>query len=105
MTLRLQIQIVGTLLIGLAVAHIFFNRYFGWKQELSSVSLLTRRIFQVHCFFIALVLALMGVASLFYTDSLLESSPLSRLVLAGAIIFWFCRLITQFFVYDGAIWR
>ena len=34
--------------------------------------MLTRRIFWVHGFFIALILAMLGVCSLFYTDALLE---------------------------------
>jgi hypothetical protein len=105
MTLHIHVQIVGALLLLLSVANLFFSRYFGWKKELASLSLLTRQVFQVHCFFIALVLMLLGVCSLFYTDTLLEPGPLSRVLLAGVVLFWLCRLVIQFFVYDAAIWR
>jgi hypothetical protein len=105
MTLHIHIQIVGAMLLLLSVANLFFSRYFGWKKELASLSLLTRRVFQVHCFFIALVLMLLGVCSLFYTDTLLEPGPLSRMLLAGIVLFWLCRLVVQFFVYDTAIWK
>jgi hypothetical protein len=105
MTLHVHVQMVGAMLLLLSVAHAFFSRYFGWKNELASLSLLTRRIFQVHCFFIALVLMLLGVCSLFYTDTLLESGPLSRVLLAGVVLFWLCRLVIQFLVYDTDIWR
>jgi hypothetical protein len=105
MTLRVHVQIVGALLLVLGIAHSFFSRYFGWRKELAAVSLLTRRIFQVHCFFIALMLVLVGSCSLFYTDTPLESGPLSRVLLAGIVLFWSCRLIVQFFIYDAAIWR
>jgi hypothetical protein len=105
MTLHLHLQIAGALLLALGLAHVFFNRYFGWDQELASVSLFTRRVFQVHCFFIALVLVLLGAGSLFYADALLDPTPLSRLVLAGIVVFWLCRLFAQFFFYDQAIWK
>ncbi len=105
MTLHVHVQIVGAMLLLLSVANLFFSRYFGWKKELASLSLLTRQVFQVHCFFIALVLMLLGVCSLFYTDTLLEPGPLSRVLLAGVVLFWLCRLLIQFFVYDAAIWR
>lgn len=105
MTLHVHVQIVGAMLLLLSVANLFFSRYFGWKKELASLSLLTRQVFQVHCFFIALVLMLLGVCSLFYTDTLLEPGPLSRVLLAGVVAFWLCRLVIQFLVYDAAIWR
>lgn len=105
MTLHLHLQIAGALLLALGLAHVFFNRYFGWDHELESVSLLTRRVFQVHCFFIALVLVLLGAGSLFYADALLEPTPLSRVALAGIVVFWLCRLFAQFFFYDQAIWK
>jgi hypothetical protein len=72
---HVYVQIVGALLLLLSVANLFFSRYFGWKKELAPLSLLTRQVFQVHCFFIALVLMLLGACSLFYTDTLLEPSP------------------------------
>jgi hypothetical protein len=105
MTLRVHLQIVGALLMSLGLAHTFFSRYFGWQKELLSLSLLTRRIFKVHCFFIALTVMLLGACSLFYADALLETSPLSRVLLAGMVLFWLCRLFVQVFVYDSAIWR
>jgi hypothetical protein len=105
MTIRVHLQIVGAMLLSLGLAHSLFGRYFGWKKELERLSLLTRQIFLVHCFFIALLLALLGVCSLFYTDVLLQPSPLSRVLLAGVTAFWTCRLLVQWFVYDPAIWR
>jgi len=105
MNIYLHIRIVGALLLTLGVAHSAFGRYFKWQKELAQLSLLTRQIFSVHCFFIALVLAMIGVCSLFCTEALLESGALSRVVLSGLVIFWLSRLAIQFFVYDPAIWR
>ncbi|HEV8042414.1 MAG TPA: hypothetical protein VGP62_26290 [Bryobacteraceae bacterium] len=105
MSIYLHLKVVGALLVTLALANTQLARYFKWKNELAHVSLLTRQIFQVHGFFIVLVVGMMGACSLFYTDALLASGALSRIVLAGLVVFWISRLAIQFFVYDPAIWR
>ena len=105
MNIYVHLKVVGALLVTLALANTQLDRYFKWKTELAQVSLLTRQIFQVHGFFIVLVVGMMGVCSLFYTDALLASGALSRIVLAGLVVFWLARLAIQFFVYDPAIWR
>jgi hypothetical protein len=105
MTPSLHLQIVGTLLMLLGLSHIFFNRYFGWEQELAAVSLLTRRVFFVHTFFIGLGVVLGGAGSFFCANALLRPDILSRAVLASMATFWLCRLLAQFVGYDSAIWR
>ena len=105
MNLELQLKIAGALLVALGVAHSFFRRYFNWEKELARLSLLTRQIFLVHCFFISLSVALIGACTLFYTHALLRSGTLSRVILTGFVVFWLTRLGFQLFVYDSAIWR
>lgn len=105
MTLTVHLQLVGALLVALGLGHAFFNRYFGWDRELAGVSLLTRRIFFVHSFFIALGVTLAGLVSLFFARALLIPSALSCAVLAGMVALWLCRLLAQFLSYDAAIWR
>ncbi|HXE07130.1 MAG TPA: hypothetical protein VN612_04485 [Acidobacteriaceae bacterium] len=105
MNLSLHLRIVGVLLTLLGVSHVFFNRYFGWSKELQAVSLLTRRVFFVHSFFVAMGVALSGLLTLFYADELLRPAPLNRALLAAIAAFWFCRLLAQFFGYDPAIWK
>lgn len=105
MTLSFHLRIVGLLLLLLGVSHVFFNRYFRWDEELAGVSLLTRRIFFVHTFFIGLGVALAGAGSLLFAGNLLSPGVLSRAVLAGMTVFWFFRLLAQFFAYDSALWR
>lgn len=105
MTLATNLHAVGVLLLMLGVSHAFFSRYFGWEQELETVSLLTRRIFFVHNFFIGLGVTLAGAVSLFYADALLRPSSLSRAILAAMAGIWLCRLVAQFVAYDSAIWR
>src|SRR5947207_7299564 len=105
MSLRFQLKIVGASLLILAVAHAFFPRRFDWNEELRGVSLLNRQIFLVHCFFIGLILFLFGLLSLFFTDALLDRTALARLVLGGIVLFWFARLVVQFFVYHSSLWK
>ena len=105
MTLYIHLQIVGALLMFLGLSHVFFNRFFRWEEELATVSLLTRRVFFVHNFFIGLSVVLGGAASFFCANALLRPGTLSRGVLAGMTTFWLCRLLAQFFGYDSAIWR
>ena len=105
MSLSIHLQIVGILLVLLGLSHAFFNRYFGWEQELAAVSLLTRRVFFVHSFFIALGVVLSGAVSFMYADTLLRPAALNRALLAAMVMFWLCRLLAQFFAYDSAIWR
>jgi hypothetical protein len=105
MTLSMNLRIVGILLVLLGLSHAFFNRYFGWEQELAGVSLLTRQIFFVHSFFIALGVVLGGAGSFLCADALLRSGSLSRALLAGMTLFWLCRLLAQFFAYDARIWK
>jgi hypothetical protein len=105
MTLAMNMRIVGILLVLLGVSHAFFSRYFGWERELAEVSLLTRQIFFVHSFFIALGVGLGGAGSFLCADALLRPGSLSRALLAGMTFFWLCRLLAQFFAYDARIWR
>jgi hypothetical protein len=105
MNIHVHLKIAGALLLALGLAHSLFGRYFKWGKELAQVSLLMRQIFLVHCFFISLVLMLMGACSLFYTNALVGSGTLSRVVLTGFAVFWLLRLVFQLFVYDSAIWR
>jgi hypothetical protein len=105
MNLNLHLKIAGALLLALAMAHVYFPKRFGWRAELAGVSLLTRQIFYVHCFFIWLVLVMFGLLSLVWTQTLLAPSPLARIVLAGLTVFWGARLVIQHLVYDSKLWE
>jgi len=105
MNIHVQLKLAGALLVVLGLAHGLFGRFFKWNKELAQLSLLTRQIFLVHSFFIALSVTLMGACTLFCTEALLRSGALSRIVLSGFVFFWLARLTFQLFVYDSAIWR
>ena len=102
--MELQIKIIGCLFILLAFLHIFFPKYFNWKQELSSLSLINRQMMYVHMFFIALGVFLLGLLCLVSSDALLHTT-FGRQISLGLGIFWAVRLCFQFFVYSGKLWK
>ncbi len=100
-----HLRLAGALLILVAVLHLFLPRRFHWKEELARLSTFNRQVFLVHTFFICLVLVMMGSLSAFAPETLLQPSRLSRLVLGGFAVFWFIRLVVQWFVFDPSLWR
>lgn len=100
----LLLQILGIVLILLALLHLIFPRYFRWKEELAGLSLINREIMMVHTFFIALTVLLMGLLLLTSAD-LLTATVLGRRLSGGLAFFWGVRLLCQFFWYSPANWR
>lgn len=105
MMLIVHLRIVGCLLLVLVAAHVFFPRWFHWREELPRLSLLNRQMFIVHCLFIALVLMMMAALVLAIPQTLLTPSPLALAVAGGLASFWLLRLGAQLFVYDRRLWR
>ncbi|HVS97263.1 MAG TPA: hypothetical protein VHE54_12300 [Puia sp.] len=102
--MQLQFRIAGVLMILLAVLHVFFPRHFDWKRELRLLSLVNRQMMQVHLFFIAFAVFLMGLLCLTSGDQLLHTT-LGRRISFGLTVFWAVRLCFQFFVYSPALWK
>ncbi len=100
----IHLKIIGVLLIALALIHIVFPKYFNWKKELKSLSLINKQIMTVHTFFIAFTVFLMGLLCLTSSTELIETH-LGKKILLGLGIFWVVRLFVQFFVYSSDLWR
>lgn len=99
-----NLHIIGILLVLLALLHAGFPRYFEWKAELASLSPINRQMMQVHAFFIAVVVLLMGLLCL--TSALdLVSSPFGRRIAFYLGIFWVLRLLLQLFGYSRKLWK
>lgn len=105
MRFDLQLSVAGILQVSLAFAHLGFGRRLGWKDDLARLSLVNRQIFQVHTFFIGLVLVLFGMLDLLAGKLLLDGSVLARSVSGGLAVFWGARLWVQWFVFDHRLWR
>lgn len=99
-----HLRIIGAVLIGLALVHVVFPRYFEWKKELANLSLVNRQMMGIHTFFIALTVFLMGLLCLTATAEL-QTTPLGRKIALGMALFWSIRLFIQFFGYSSLLWK
>lgn len=99
-----QLEIIGALLVLLALFHAGFPRYFDWPSELKQLSLINRQMVYVHTLFVALVVLLMGLLCLGFAADLVHTR-LGRIVSLGLGIFWLVRLLVQFFGYSTELWR
>ena len=102
--MELHIKIAGVLMVVLALLHAVFPRHFRWKEELASLSLLSREVMYVHTFFIALTVLLMGALCISSAQEL-ENTELGKRIAIGLALFWTVRLLIQFFGYSSALWR
>ncbi|WP_316799080.1 hypothetical protein [Pedobacter frigidisoli] len=102
--MEIHLTIIGILLVLLALIHVIFPRYFNWSQELAGLSVINREMIYVHTFFIAFIVFLMGLLCLFSANDLLHT-PLGKHICLGLGIFWFLRLLVQFFGYSAVLWK
>ena len=102
--MEIQLKIIGILLVFLALIHVIFPKYFDWESELKSLSLVNRQMMQVHTFFIALVVLLMGILCLTSSTELIRTN-LGKQISLGLGIFWGIRLLIQFFGYSSELWK
>jgi hypothetical protein len=99
----LVLRLSGASLLVLTLLHAALWRTLHWGSELDRLSPINKRVFVVHLFFVAFVIAALGLLSLASPDLLLEPSDLARLLLYGIVAFWFARLLLQVLVFDGAM--
>lgn len=102
--MEVHLKIIGVLLMLLASIHVFFPKYFSWKDELRSLSLINRQMMTVHTFFIAFVVFLIGLLCLTSSTDLMLTN-FGKTISLGLGIFWATRLIFQLFVYSRKLWK
>jgi len=105
MSVTFHLRCAGVLLIALGLAHGAFGQRLNWRTDLQKLSVVNRQIFLVHCFYIALLLILLGSLSLFLTPYLRQPNPLARAILAASTLLWAVRLYIQWFVFERSLWR
>jgi len=102
--MEIQLRIIGFLLVILALLHTVFARYFNWRTEFVTVSLINRQMMYVHTFFVAFTVLLIGLLCLTSAAELVHT-PLGRRLALGCGVFWLARLGVQFFGYSAELWR
>jgi hypothetical protein len=88
----------------LALLHAGFPKYFDWEKELRHLSLINKQLMEVHTFFIAVGVFLIGGLCLTHAHDLMTTS-LGKTISLGLAIFWTLRLITQFVWYTPKLWK
>lgn len=88
----------------LASVHCFFPKYFNWKEEQKSMSLINRQIMNVHTFFIAFVVFLIGLLCFTSATDLIQTE-LGKTISFGLGVFWATRLFFQLFIYSPKLWK
>ena len=102
--MELNIKIAGIFMILLSLMHIGFPRYFKWEIELKKVSLINKQLMEVHTFFVAFTVFLMGILCLISSNDLINSM-LGRIISMGLGIFWGLRLFIQLFGFSSSLWK
>ena len=102
--MEIQLSITGIMLIALGIIHLIFPKYFDWKNDLQSMSLINRQMMYVHTLFIGLVVFLMGVLCLLCSNDIVHTH-LGKMLSGGFFIFWFIRLVIQFTGYSSSLWK
>ncbi|MBK8723304.1 MAG: hypothetical protein IPL95_13845 [Saprospiraceae bacterium] len=102
--MELNIKIAGIFMILLSLMHIGFPRYFKWEIELKKVSLINKQLMEVHTFFVAFTVFLMGILCMISSNDLINSM-LGRRISMGFGIFWGLRLFIQLFGFSSSLWK
>ena len=102
--MELNIKIAGIFMILLSLMHICFPRYFKWEIELKKVSLINKQLMEVHTFFVAFTVFLMGILCMISSNDLINSM-LGRRISMGFGIFWGLRLCIQLFGFSSSLWK
>lgn len=102
--MEVHLKVIGIILMALAIIHIFFPKYFRWKEELRSLSLINKQMMTVHTFFIAFAIFLIGLLCLTSASDLTQTK-LGKTISLGLGLFWATRLIFQLFIYSHKLWK
>ena len=102
--MEVHLKIIGCCLILLGLVHGIFPKQFNWRQELSSLSVMNKEMMYVHTFFIAFTLFLIGLLCLTSSTNLITTT-FGKQISLGLGIFFFLRLLVQFFGYSSKTWR
>jgi hypothetical protein len=100
----IHLKIIGIIMVVLGIIHVIFPRYFNWKEDLKSISLINQQLMYVHTFFIGFFVFLLGLLCLFSSVEDFKS-PIGNKIALGISIFWGVRLFFQFFVYSSELWK
>jgi hypothetical protein len=94
------LQLGGVLHFAILTASALVPRVLDWRTNLAPLNPFLRRLFWVYGVFIVLTIVGFGTITLRHASVLASGEPLARTVCAFIAIFWFVRLLVQWFVFD-----
>lgn len=104
-TLTIGLRVAGAGLFLLALLHIPIGRHLKWREDVAQLTPINASIFNVHNFFICVVLVMMGLPCVLDPMMFLEKSRAAKWVTWSFAGFWGIRLYFQLFVYRSDLWR
>jgi len=106
MNTEMNLQIVAGIQLGIAVLNLFLVKMMKWDEDIARLPLLIREVFQVHTWFISLILTIFGVITLRFSEEILTGKNEVLQWFTGAIaIFWLFRAVFQVFYYSSSHWK
>lgn len=100
--LNLLLQVAGTALISLCLAHFYFARLLDWEGDLKSLKPINQQVFFAHTVFLTIGMAMLGIVCIFYPAELTNKSTLGAISALCFAMCWLSRLIFQFVVFTSA---
>jgi len=105
MNLIIALKIVAVLQLGVAVLNLFLTRLLKSQEDLDKMSLLPRQVFNVHSWFVSIMLVIFGVLTFRFADQMVSGQSEPALWIAAAAgIFWGIRTVIQMVYYSPSHW-
>jgi len=89
---------VAHLLLG--TASLIIPKLLQWNKELNRLPLLLKQLFWTYAAYILVINCCFGLVSVFGTAELLDHSFLAKCMTFFIAIYWFARVLIQFFYFD-----
>src|SRR5690349_13792814 len=86
--------------LGLSLGSLLIPRVLNWKENLGSLQPLLKQMFWTYAAYILVINFSFGVISLIATEELLNKSILAKSITFFISIYWFARILIQFFYFD-----
>lgn len=97
----LLLQLGGALHFLILIASALVPRVLHWRRNLAVLHPFLRRLFWVYGVFIVLTIIGFGTMTLLHARQLAAGDPLTRSLCGFIALFWFARLLVQWFVFDA----
>ncbi len=100
--LSTALTLAGIAHFGILIASANAPKALNWKETLKPLPKLMRQMFWVYGWFIVLMIVGFGIITLVHTETLATAgTPMARWMAGLIAVFWFVRLMVQFFVFDA----